>query len=66
MATVRKISYAEGYKAYQELELFKDRFVTQGKNEFQLIQKLLEYHGVFLIEKVENTLLPPNPKVSMA
>ena len=65
MATICKITYSEAYKTYhQDLELFKDRYKTQGRNEFQLIQKVLEVHGVFLIDKVENTVLPPNPNVS--
>ena len=65
MATFRKITNSEAFKAYhQDLELYKDRYKTQGKNEFQIIQTLLEYHGVFLIDKVENTVLPANPNVS--
>ena len=65
MATFCKITYSEAYKTYHhDLELFKDRLTTQGKNEFQLIQKILEVHGVFLIDKVENTVLPANPNVS--
>ena len=65
MANSRKISYLEAFQAYQqELELFKERQKSKGKNEFYIIQQLLEHFGVFLIDKADNTILPEDPNVS--
>ena len=65
MANSRKISYFEAFQAYQqELELFKERQKSKGKNEFYIIQLLLEHFGVFLIDKADNTVLPDDPNVS--
>ena len=66
MANSCKISYFEAFQAYQqELELFKERQKTKGKNEFFIIQQLLEHFGVFLIDKADSTILPDDPNVSI-
>ena len=59
-----QIEYSQAFQTYQLLELFRERLSTRGKNEFHLVRRILEHHGVFLIEKVD-TILPPNPTVSL-
>ena len=60
-----KITYSEAFQTYQvDLELFRERLSTHGKNEFHLVRRILEHHGVFLIDRID-TSLPPNPNVSL-
>ena len=65
MANSLQITYLQAFQVYQqELELFKERQKSKGKNEFYIIQLLLEHFGVFLIDKADNTILPDDPNVS--
>ena len=62
MAQICKLTYSEAFQTYQLLELFRERLSTRGKNEFHLVRRILEHHGIFLIV---DTILPINPTVSV-
>ena len=59
-----KLTYQKAYQSYKNLDIARSRCPYGAKNEFESIRSILEDNGVFLIEEIDKTVLPPNPTVN--